>query len=44
MKSNNLNYNIKLTYNSNGKDLYRIIKEHFLIYIREIKKDEESQK
>lgn len=40
----NLNYNIKLNFDSNGKDLYQIIKEHFLIYIKELKKDKENQK
>lgn len=38
MKINNKNYNIKLNYNSKGKELYQIIKEHFLIYIKELKK------
>ena len=38
-KKLNLNYNINLNYNPNGKDLYQIIKEHFLIYIKELQKD-----
>ena len=29
-----LNYNIKLNYDSSGKDLYLILKEHFLIYVK----------
>jgi hypothetical protein len=37
-KNLNLSYNIKLNYNSNGKELYQIIKEDFLIYIKELKK------
>lgn len=43
-KNSNLSYNIKLNYDSYGKDLYQIIKEHFLIYIKETKKDKENQK
>lgn len=44
MNNKNLNYNIKLNYNPSGKDLYQIIKEHFLIYIKELKKDKENKK
>lgn len=42
-KNLTLHYNINLNYNSDGKDLYQIIKEHFLIHIKELKKDKEKQ-
>ena len=37
-----LHYNIKLKYSDNGKELYQIIKEHFLIYIKQLKKDKQN--
>ena len=37
-----LHYNIKLNYSDNGKELYQIIKEHFLIYIKQLKKDKQN--
>lgn len=37
-----LHYNVKLNYNDNGKELYQIIKEHFLIYIKQLKKDKQN--
>ena len=33
-----LHYNISINYNPNGKELSQIIKEHFLIYIKQTKK------
>ena len=35
-----LHYNINLNYDKNGCDLYQIIKDHFLLYIKQLKKTE----
>lgn len=35
-----LHYNINLNYDKNGRDLYQIIKDHFLLYIKQLKKNE----
>lgn len=35
-----LHYNINLNYDKNGYDLYQIIKDHFLLYIKQLKKYE----
>lgn len=37
-KNLSLHYNIKLNYSDDGKELYQIIKEHFLMYIKKLKK------
>lgn len=34
-----LHYNINLNYDKNGCDLYQIIKDHFLLYIKQLKKN-----
>lgn len=39
----NLHNNINLNYNLNGKELYQIIKEHFFIYIKELKNTNHNQ-
>ena len=36
--NNNLHFNIETEFNNNGKNSNEIFKEHFLLYIREIKK------
>ena len=37
----NLRFNITCNYKDNGKDLMEILKEHFLIYIKELQKSKE---
>lgn len=34
-----LHFNIEVEFNNNGNNLNEIFKEHFLLYIREIKKE-----
>ena len=34
-----LHFDIEITFNNNGKSLNDIFREHFLLYIREIKKE-----
>lgn len=37
--NDNLHFNIEVEFNNNGKNLNEIFKENFLLYIREIKKE-----
>lgn len=39
-----LHYNINLDFNPNGKQLSKILKEHFLIYIRKENKENNNEK
>ena len=37
--NDNLHFNVEVEFNNNGKNLNEIFKENFLLYIREIKKE-----
>lgn len=37
--NDSLHFNIEVEFNNNGKNSNEIFKEHFLLYIREIKKE-----
>lgn len=43
IKSISLHYNIDFEFDSNGKQLNQIIKEHFLIYLKELQKEKKEQ-
>lgn len=38
----NLHFDITIEFNNNGRTFNQIIKEHFLLYIKEIKKNEQK--
>lgn len=42
--NSNLYFNIEVEFNNNGKNLNEIFKEHFLLYIKEIRLNKENMK
>lgn len=39
-----LHFNMEIEFNDNGKNLSEIFKEHFLLYMKEIKLNKENMK